>query len=421
MKYVVLVDCNSFYASCEKVFRPDIRQRPVIVLSNNDGCAIAFDQKAKDLGLGNMAEPFYKLKNKIKEHNVAVFSSNYALYDSMSRRVMRTLSEFSAELEVYSVDEAFLTIHGHDEDDLRQVGENIRQAVLTRTGIPVGVGISTTKVLAKMANRLAKQRGGVCVLIDEVSIDRELKTFPLDKVWGIGRSSRTKLIAMDIRTPYAFKIYPHDHLIQKIFTKVGRQIQDELRGRSCLEMHDAEDDTLDHTGNSRSFGYDVYEKRELREAVAHFTTYAASKLRRQKSVCHSISVFIHTNPHKSVPQYYGNESFVFSSGTCDTLTLIKKAHDILDKIFRPGFGYKKAGVLLGHVIPACENQIDLFNPNPEDNQKLNQVVDAINKRYGRDTIKSAACGLDQKWKTVADYKSQRFTTRWDEILKIRVT
>jgi DNA polymerase V len=419
MKYFALVDCNSFYCSCEKVFRPDTRGRPVIVLSNNDGCAIAFNKEAKDIGFGEMCEPFYKLKDRIRKHNVAVFSSNYALYDNMSRRVMRILHEFSPRMEVYSVDEAFLEYDGFGHYDFEQQGRDIRNAIYQRTGIPVGVGISKTKVLAKMANRIAKETGGVCVLNEDDRIDEELKKFPLKKVWGIGRKSLAKFTELKIKTAYDLKTFPDDHLIQKIFTKVGRQVQDELRGISCLEMEDSED--LKNTGTSRSFGYDVHNKHELSEALAHFATHASLKLRRQKSVCFSISAFIHTNPHKPGPQYFGEDSIVFSTGTCDVMKLIQAAHQILDRIYKSGHGYKKAGVMLNHVVPAGENQMDIFQEDPSDNHKMNLVMDQINKRYGQHTIKSAACGLDQAWKTVADYKSQRYTTAWNEILKIKVS
>lgn len=419
MRYFALVDCNSFYASCERVFHPNTRGRPILVLSNNDGCAIAFSREAKSLGFGQMAEPFFKLKDRIKEHNVAVFSSNYALYDNMSRRVMRTLHDFTPRMEVYSVDEAFLELEGFDHYDFLSYGKEIRQAVLQRTGIPVGVGISKTKVLSKLANKISIDHKGVCILTDEDRIDYELKKAPIGKVWGIGRKSVAKLMGMNIRTAYDYKVYPHEEIIQKIFTKVGRQIQDELRGISCLDMNEAED--LKNTGTSRSFGYDVYDKRELKEALAHFATHASLKLRRQKSVCFSISAFIHTNPHKPGPQYFGDESIVFSSGTCDVLKLINAAHVILDRIFKSGYGYKKAGVMLNHVVPAGENQMDLFADDPTDNAKINAVMDEINKRYGQHTIKSAACGIDQTWKTVADYKSLRYTTNWSEILKVKVS
>lgn len=416
MRYFALVDCNSFYCSCERVFRPDTRNRPIIVLSNNDGCAISFCSRAKELGF-KMGGAYYKLKDLIKEHNVAVFSSNYALYDNMSKRVMSILQEFTPSLEIYSVDEAFLEFEGYDHYDFFQYAKNIRDTVLQRTGIPVGVGISTTKVLSKIANRVAKKNKNVCVMTTTQEIDAILKVFPIKDVWGIGTKSAAKLAELRIHTAYDFKMYPNEAVIQKLLTKVGRQIQDEIRGISCIEMGEVEDKK--NTGTSRSFGIPVFDKKELKEALAHFATHASFKLRNQNSVCYSISAFIHTNPFKDTPQYYGESRVQFSTGTSDTIKLIRAAHDILEEIYRPGFEYKKGGVMLNHVVPAGQNQIDLFNSQPDDNGKLNKVMDLINDKYGAHTIKSAACGLDYTWKTIADYKSQRYTTSWNELLKVK--
>jgi DNA polymerase V len=419
VRYFGLVDCNSFYCSCERVFRPDLRHRPVIVLSNNDGCAIAFTKEAKAIGIGTMCEPYYQMKDKIQKYNVAVFSSNYTLYDNMSRRVMEILRGFSPRVEIYSVDEAFLEFDGFDQWDLLEYGNKVRQDILRLTGLPVGVGISTTKVLSKVANKVAKKGEGVFVMKDEIAIDQVLRHFPVKDLWGIGHASANKLSLLGIKTAYEFKNYQNEKLIQQMLTKTGRQIQDELRGISCLPMESPEDKK--NTGTSRSFGEAVYTKNELREALAEFATKSAEKLRRQKSVCYSLTVFIHTNPFKDEsPQYYGVGSETFLSGTSDTFRLIKGCHRVLDKIFRPGFEYKKAGVVLNHIIPCQENQLDLFHENPDDNEKLSQVMDVINKKYGAATIRSAACGLHPNWRTVANYRSQKYTTSWQELLRINL-
>jgi DNA polymerase V len=418
MKYFCLVDCNSFYCSCERVFRPDTRNRPVIVLSNNDGCAIAFSKEAKAIGLGQMCAPYHQIKDLIKKHNVAVFSSNYTLYDNMSKRVMDTLRQFSPELEIYSVDEAFLQFEGFDHFDLVDYGKKIRSKVLTTTGIPVGVGISTTKVLSKVANKMAKKNSGVWSMITEKEIDNVLKIFPVKDIWGVGSRSALKLNMLGIKTAYEFKMYRNESLIQKMLTKTGREIQEELRGVSCLAMEQPEDKK--NTGTSRSFGAAVYSKQELKEALAHFAGHAALKLRRQQSVCFSLSVFIHTNRFKEVPQYFGEGRMSFSTGTSDTIKIIRASHKVLDEIYRPGFEYKKAGVLLNHLIPKGQNQLDLFAPDPGDNEQLNQVMDLINLKYGAHTIKSAACGINPNWKTIADYKSQHYTTAWNDLLKVKV-
>jgi DNA polymerase V len=418
MKLVVLVDCNSFYCSCEKIFRPDLRNRPVVVLSNNDGAAIAFTKEAKALGFGQMCEAFFKVRDRVKQHNVTVFSSNYTLYDDISKRVMNVLREFSPQVEVYSIDEAFVEIEGEEGFDFEGFGREIRSEIMRKVGMPVGVGISRTKVLAKIANKLSKLNNGVMALVSEQAIDEVLKTYPVRDIWGVGARSASKLHMIYVRTAYEFKVFKDEKLIQKLLTKVGREIQDELKGIHCLELDSPEDKK--NTGNSRSFGFDVYTKRELREALAQFATNASHKLRLQKSVCYGISAYIHTNPFKPGPQYFGENHIRFSSGTSDVMKIIRGAHDILDMIYKPGFGYKKGGVLLNHIVPQNQNQIDLFNEDPSDNAQINHLMDLINKKYGPQTIKSGACGIEQAWKTIHDYKSFHYTTDWNQLLKVEL-
>lgn len=413
---IALVDCNSFYCSCERAFHPETRGRPVIVLSNNDGCAIAFSREAKAIGFGEMCEPFFKMKDRIKKYNVAVFSSNYALYDNLSKRVMRTLGEFTHDLEVYSVDEAFLSMDGFDHYDMHEYGTKIRQTILDRTGIPVGVGISKTKVLSKLANKMSKDYKGVLVLNTDQEIDRILKVFPVSKIWGIGSASTSKLFTLGINTAYDFKMYRNDNMIQKLLTKTGRMVQEELRGVNCIEMKDVPD--KQNIANTRSFGHDVYDKRELKEALATFATKAAEKLRYQESVCFNLTAFVHTNHFKNVEQYYGVGTYNFLSGTNDTVKIIRAAHKVLDDIFKPGFAYKKGGVILNQITPDNERQIDLFNKDPDDNRALSSVIDAINTRFGPRTVKSLACGIHQDWKLLADYKSRHFTTNWNDVLRV---
>lgn len=413
---IALVDCNSFYCSCERVFHPQTRKRPIIVLSNNDGCAIAFSREAKAIGLGQMCEPFFQVKDRIRKHNVAVFSSNYTLYDDMSKRVMTLLKNYTPELEVYSIDEAFLSLEGFDHYDLMEHGRKIRKDVLKITGIPVGVGISRTKVLSKVANKISKKNSGVCLLMKESEIDEALKQFPVKDIWGIGSAGTRKLAMLGINTAYEFKMYRNENMIQRLLTKTGREVQEELRGVSCLPMEEVEDKK--NIANTRSFGQDVYDKRELKEAIATFCSKAAEKLRYQDGVCMGLTVFVHTNAFKEVPQYYGIGGHTFSSGTSDTVRIIKAAHQVLDEIYRHGFAYKKGGVILNHIVSKNENQLDLFNEDPSDNERLSKVLDSINSRFGPHTIKSAACGINQSWKLVADYKSRRFTTNWNEILVV---
>ncbi len=418
MKYMALVDCNSFYCSCEKIFRPDLRNKPVIVLSNNDGAAIAFTKEAKAVGFGQMCEAYFKLKDKVKQHNVAVFSSNYAFYDDISKRVMNVLRAFSPNVEVYSVDEAFVEIEVDDISQLEPIGRRMRSEIMRQVGMPVGVGISKTKVLCKVANKLSKKHNGVKVLVTEKDIDDALREFPTRDIWGIGSRSASKLHLINIKTALEMKNFKDDKLIQKVLTKVGREIQDELRGIHCLNMENVEDKK--NTGNSRSFGYDVRTKRELREALAQFATNSAAKLRSQNSVCYGLSAYIHTNPFKPGPQYFGEDHVRFSSATSDVIKIIAGAHEVLENIYRTGYGYKKGGVLLSHIVPANQAQVDLFCEDPTDNNEVNKVIDMINKKYGPQTIKSAACGIGQPWKTIHDYKSHHYTTDWNDLMKVEL-
>jgi DNA polymerase V len=379
---------------------------------------IAFTKEAKALGLGQMCEAFFKLRDRVKKHNVAVFSSNYTLYDDISKRVMNVLREFSPRVEVYSVDEAFVEIDVAPALDLEALGQKMRTEIFRKVGMPVGVGISRTKVLAKVANKLSKKHTGVCVLIEEAQINCALRDFPVRDIWGIGARSAVKLNMLDIKTAYEFKVFENTVMIQKLLTKVGREIQDELRGINCLSL-EAPDDKK-NTGNSRSFGHDLFTKSELREALAQFASNAALKLRNQQSVCFSMSAFICTNPFKAGPQYFGEGGVRFTSGSSDTLKLIAGAHAILDEIYKPGHGYKKGGVLLNHIVPKNECQMDLFNEDPSDNGPLNRVVDVINKKFGPHTIKSAACGIEQEWKTIRAHVSRQYTTEWSEILEVEL-
>lgn len=418
MRHYALVDCNSFYASCERVFRPDTRGKPIIVLSNNDGCAIAFSREAKAIGLGQMCSPYYQMKDFIKKNKVHVFSSNYALYDNMSRRVMDILRNFSEDVEIYSVDEAFVGLDDYSCDFLPTYAKQIRTEILNQTGLPVGVGISTTKVLSKIANKHSKHHNGILTLLTEKEIDDVLKKTPVKDIWGIGHRSAIKLNMLGIKTAYEFKIFHDEKLIQKMFTKTGREVQDELRGINCLSMEKAE--AKQHTGTSRSFSTLLYDKEALKEAVAHFATHASLKLREQEGVCFGLTVFFHTNRHREFPQYYAQGDTRFLSGTSDTIKIIRAAHKVVDEIFKPGYAYYKAGILLNHIVRKNENQLDLLAPDLEDNEKLSLVMDEINKKYGAYTIKSAACGLDHYWRSRADFKSKRYTTSWNELLKVKV-
>lgn len=418
MMYYGLADCNSFYCSAERVFNVDARHRPVVVLSNQDMCLVAFSRDAKALGFGEMCEPFHLVKDKIKKHNVAVFSSNYTLYDDISKRVMKTLANFTPELEVYSVDEAFLRFQNFESIiDLHEYAKEIKDRVMRDTGIPIGMGISKTKVLAKLANKISKTTG-TCVLLNDEDIDRAMKNFPVKDIWGIGSASSRKLNSLGVYTAYDLKMYRNESTIQRLLTKVGREIQDELRGIPCLSLEKVEDKKI--ISNSRSFSSYVLRKNEMKEAVATFAAHCAEKMRRQKSVCYSLSVYMHTNSFMETPQYYGYGSSTFQTGTDDTVKVIRAAHKVVDEIFRGGFEYKKAGVIFNHIVPKSQNQTSFFDEG-EDKEDLNKVMDEINRRFGTNTIYNAACGGDNtSWRLIQRYKSKRFTTCWDELLVVNL-
>lgn len=417
---IALVDVNSCYASVESVFRPEIVKRPIVVLSNNDGAIIAANRIAKNLGfMSVMCEPYFKVAKKLEQANAAVFSSNYVLIHDFSRRFHQTLFNITPKTETYSVDEAFCDLSGIEQiHDLQTFGSFIKKEVWVNSCLPCGVGIAPTKVLAKIANKISKKGDGVFVINDS-NIKEVLFNYPIRDIWGVGSSSIRKLHLLGIRTAWDFRQYENKEHIQKLLTKVGVKIWQELRGVPCIDMLEVED--KDMIGNSRSYGSDIFTKREISESLAEFVTNASMTLRNQNSVCGSISVFIHTNPFKEVPQYYGSGFATFLTGTSDQLSLIRAAHKVLDDIYRPGFGYKKGGILLSDIRPKNESQIDLFSNNFEDNEKLNNVLDSINKRWGKHTIRSAACGSGTKeWTRRAEFYSQDYTTNWNQLPKLKV-
>jgi DNA polymerase V len=416
-----LVDCNSFYCSCERVFQPSLNSKPIVVLSNNDGCIVARTDEAKSLGI-KMGEPYFKVKNLLTQKNVKVFSSNYALYGDMSRRVMKTLSEFTPEMEVYSIDEAFLSLNGFKKETLFNYGLEIKKTVYQNTGIPVSIGIGPTKVLAKIANHYAKKNKvstrGVVNLFDMETSDQILKQVPVADIWGIGRQSAKKLETIKIKTAFDLK-NANERMIQKILTITGRRIVEELRGISCISLE------LDQTDkkqivSSRSFGKQVFKIEELREAVANHITTATEKLRKQKCITNSLLVFVQTNPFKNVPQYYNSATMDLLSGTSATNKLIKYAFNCLDSIYKDGFEYKKVGVILLDIQKKSSSQLDLFSSHDgSSDDQLMEALDKVNAIQGKGTLKFAACGIDQFWKMLSEMKSPNYSTRWIDLLKVK--
>jgi DNA polymerase V len=422
-----LVDCNNFYVSCERVFNAAIHNRPVIVLSNNDGCVVARSNEVKALGI-QMGTPVFQCRELIEQHNIFTFSSNYALYADMSRRVMETLAEFSPRLEIYSIDEAFLDLTGIAAEHLHEYGQEIRATVLQHTGIPVSVGIATTKTLTKIANEIVKKNSeyeGVLNIasVSESEIDALLESIAVEDVWGIGSRYALLLKARGIHTAKALK-YADTRWIRKRLKVVGERTVLELRGVSCIPLA-IRARPKKGIMTSKSFGRSVEHLEELEEAVATYTTRAAEKLRSQGSLASCISVFLQTSHFtKNTPHYANSASRTILFPTSFTPDLIGHALDILRSIYREGYIYKKAGVFLSRIIQQEVLQSDLFGDFSFElhhkKARLMKAVDFINRVWGQNTIFFAAQGIGREWKMRQERRSPRYTTRWREILKIEL-
>ncbi|KPK28607.1 MAG: SOS mutagenesis and repair protein UmuC [Desulfobacterales bacterium SG8_35_2] len=412
-----LIDCNNFYVSCERLFRPDLKARPVVVLSNNDGCIIARSEEAKALGIG-MGAPYFKQERFIRKHDVAVFSSNYALYGDISQRVMDVLMHLEPDVEIYSIDEAFVRLPAGKQDDLENWGRFLKTTVQKHTGIPVSIGFGPTKTLAKIANRFAKKdpaAAGMFVISEQQPLEYLLTAVPVDDIWGIGRRHAARLKKHSIHTALELANCA-DIWIRQQLTVTGLRTAMELRGIPCI--------TLDKAGpakksicTSRSFGQPVHTLEDLQEAVATYTAQAAYKLRNKCLRASVIDVFIRTNSFKkNEPQYCSRKTFTLSAPSSHTATLIKIALASLKAIYRPGYRYQKAGVLLNGLVPENREQLCLFQtPVPGGETSLMNAVDKINRRWGRDTIQSAAAGLDKDWHFRQMKKSPAYTTSWLEL------
>lgn len=418
-----LCDCNNFYASCERVFKPSLNGKPVVVLSNNDGCVIARSQEAKDVGVA-MGAPAFEIKELIKLHNVNVFSSNYALYGDLSNRVMSVLGSFAPNFEVYSVDEIFLNFKGMKYINLTEYCKVIRQTVRQNTKIPISIGIAPTKTLAKMANKIAKKKYkniGVLELTDKDEIEKHLKEFPVSDLWGIGYRYAKLLEKNNIST--AFQLMEmNDDWIKKNLTVQGLKLVYELRGIPCIPIEEVAPNKKGICV-SRSFGQMANDLKTLEESVATFTNRAAQKLRKQNSNCAAISVFVHTNQFRAdLKQYYNSRYIQIPIPTNDSGELIKWALFGLKQIYKEGYMYKKAGVFIYEITPEDAVQTNLFAELPEDNRKraLNSTVDNLNRIMGRNVVKYAAMGDGKKWKLRQEMLSPCYTTRLNEIFTIKI-
>jgi DNA polymerase V len=414
-----LVDCNNFYASCERIFAPKLEGTPIVVLSNNDGCVVARSNEAKKIGI-KMGEPAFKVEKIFRKHNVEVFSSNYALYGDMSERVMTTLAEFVPEIEIYSIDEAFLDLTQHKNQNLTDFAIKLKKIVRQWTGIPVSIGIAPTKTLAKVANHIAKrsaENSGVLVLSGDRQIKQVLENFPVENLWGIGIQYGRFLRKNGILTALQLRDAP-DHWVKKHLTVTGLRIKYELQGISCLSLEMAPPPKKG-IGCSRTFREAVESKEALREAISTFAARCGEKLRRQNSYSKVVSVYIRTSPFQK--GYYCNCKVAeLPVATNHTPDLIRYALKTLEIIYKPNCQYKKAGVFVTDIIPATHIQPDLFHAvNREKQHKLMGVIDALNRSIGRDTITFAVQGINGKWKLRQERLSPRYTTQWEDLLIIR--
>ena len=410
-----LIDCNNFYSSCERVFNPELEGKPVVVLSNNDGCIIARSNEAKALGI-KMGEPYFRCKPLIERHRVRVFSSNYALYGDMSQRVMEILSHLEPEVEIYSIDEAFFRLPQANEESLLENGRNIRATVKKLVGIPVSIGYGPTKTLAKIANRVAKkhpEHGGVFVLPDE-GLDALLATIEVGDVWGIGRRQTQKLFACGISTALDLK-NGNDTWLRKHLTVTGLRTAMELRGISCLPLEESPPPRKSVT-SSRSFGQPVTYLAWLREALSSYIAIAAEKLRVEDLKTGCVQVYLTTNRFREgEPQYANSKTVTLPIHTSSTLELIHYADEVLRQLYRPGYAYKKVGVVLMDLVPAGHVQAHLFLTPPKGQEALMGAMDQINRRWGRDTLHSAAAGFLRPWKNKQERRSPSYTTSWAEL------
>ncbi|MCX4216790.1 translesion error-prone DNA polymerase V subunit UmuC [Pseudomonas sp. MCal1] len=410
-----LIDCNSFYASCERVFRPDLAKVPIVVLSNNDGCVIARSYDAKPYV--KMGEPYFQIKHKLKQHGIVSFSSNYALYGDMSERVMTLIESMVPAVEVYSIDEAFVDLTGIN--DLDSLGRRIRSQVLKCAGIPVGVGIAHTKTLAKLANHTAKrlqaQTGGVVNICDPVKRDWVLRNTDVAEVWGIGRRMKAHLDIMGIKS--AMDLANADPwTLRKNFSVVIEKTARELAGTPCLEL-DEPDPPKQEICCSRMFGARLTELALIKEAVATYMMRASEKLRAQNSLCKKVRVSIRTGMFNPEEAKYANGVVIdMPYPTDDVRLLTKAAVDAVDRVYRPGFKYSKAEVLLMNLCQPGEYTEDLFAiSQPNGSTRVMAVLDLINERWGRGTLRAASVPSNPAWGMRREMMSQSYTTRLDQL------
>ena len=404
-KKIALIDCNSFYVSCERLFNPKIRKKPVVVLSNNDGCIVSRSNEAKALGI-KMGEPYFKAKDIIIKNNVHVFSSNYSLYGDLSRRVMRTLKRFNSDIEVYSIDEAFIDLSNFPDNEVEKIAQEIRATVLQWTGIPTSIGIAKTKTLSKVANHIAKKKqSGITNFIGVENIDPLLEKVDINDVWGVGKQLTKFYHKNGIYNAKQLK-NKSNTWIKKSSNVLGSRTAMELRGISCIDLEKTKSKRKSCVV-SRSFGQRIEKYQELKEAVAGYCLNASEKIRSESLTAKSITVFIRTSPFQSRFGYYSNSKTIdFPIATNDSIEIVKTALIALESIFKNGYRYQKAGVLLSGLSEANNNK-NLFSTEKDEKIKcLMKSIDNTNYRYGRSSISLASAGVQKRWNLKKEHSSK---------------
>jgi len=415
-----LIDCNNFYASCERVFRPDLVGKPIVVLSNNDGAVIARSNEAKTLGVP-MGAIAFEYESFFKKHNIYVFSANFALYGDMSWRVMNLLREYSPDIEIYSIDEAFLKLKGFEYVDLLSYGLDMQRRITKWTGIPISVGIAPTKALSKVANRIAKKFPertlGAYVMDTEEKRFKALKWLQIEDVWGIGRQHATRLKSYGVKTAFDFTQL-NDSWIKKNMSVVELRLKQDLSGIPMFDLEKIK--PRKNIATTRSFERNLVDYQELKERIVTFAVSCAEKLRRQNSYCNSLMVFVRTNAHRLELKQYNNSTIVkFPYATNSSIEIVKFAIEGLQRIFRQGYQYKKAGVVIMNFSAADEIQLNLFeNSNPK-HVDLMKTIDQINTCYGQQKIKLASQDQRRVWKMKQEKLSPRYTTRLSDVIVVK--
>lgn len=415
---IALIDCNNFYASCERAFNPTLEGKPIVVLSNNDGCVIARSNEAKTIGI-QMGTPGYQIKEIVAKNNIYVFSSNYTLYGDMSKRVMSILAGFSPEIEIYSVDEAFLNLKGFEFFNLPEYCVHIRNTVRQWTGIPVSVGVAKTKTLAKIANRIAKKKSGVFIIDSEERRIDSLHNTALDDVWGIGRRYARFLHSCGVHTALDFAA-KDPNWVKKNMSIVGLRIWKELNGTPCISLMTTEDKKKSIT-TSRAFGNTTNDLDILQDAVANFTVKCAYKLRKQNSCAKELLVFIQTNPFRQdLPQHMESKIIELPVATSSNIELVKYARQLTADLYKKGYMYKKAGVVVQGIVPSDQVQGNLFDTvDRHKHNRLMRTMDDCNDEIGREKIRLLAQGFSRSWHLKQECLSKCYSTRIVDAIEVK--